>query len=158
MAVWGAFTAGAVLTDAELDAGTGGAWTTYTPTWTNLTKGAATIVAKYRQLGRIVITYIAITFAADTSVSGLIGISRPVTGANATDGGTTAAIFDSGVGFFAGHILGGTTTRWDLYAVNAASTASAALTATSSSVPMTWTTNDRFYFTSVYEAAADGAA
>jgi len=157
MAVWGDFTAGAVLTDAELDAGTGGAWTTYTPTWTNLTKGAATIIAKYRQLGRIVITYIDITFAADTSVSGLIGISRPVTGANGTDGGTTTELFESGTGTFAGRIVGATTTRWDVRALNAAGTYLAEAD-TSSTVPFTWGTADRFWFTSVYEAAADGAA
>jgi len=159
MAVWGAFTAGAVLTDAELDAGTGGAWTDYSGsvTFTNFTKGSATIVAKYRQLGRIVIAHVDITFAANTSVSGLIGISRPVTAATATEGNTVATIIDSGTTTFIGFVQGGTTARWDLYAPSIP-VAYLAATASSSTVPMTWTTNDRFWFTSVYEAAADGAA
>jgi len=157
MAVWGSFTAGAVLTDAELDAGTGGAWSTYTPTFGAFSLGNGTLVARYRHFGRVVVVDIAVTMGSTSSVSGAIEISRPVTAANAITGSTFAAIFDTGVGYIPAFAQGASTTVWLLRPIQTDGTYGT-MPGTSASVPMTWTTGDVFSFTSVYEAAANGAA
>jgi len=157
MAVPGGFVAGQVLTAAELNAGTGGAWPTWSPTYTNFTLGNGTAVARYRHFGRTCRVQVDITLGSTSVVSGLIGISRPVTAAVATSGSAIVPMVDSGTDNPFGVLFNTSTTRFDIYPVNAASTYGK-LVASSGSVPMTWVTNDRFFFECEYETAADGAA
>lgn len=56
-----------------------GAWTSFTPSWTNLTVGSGTNVGYYCQIGKTILYRISLTFAANTSVSSFIYCAFPVT-------------------------------------------------------------------------------
>lgn len=136
-----------------------GAWkTTWTPTWTNLTVGNGTVVARYQQLGKTVVAIIGITFGSTTSVSGNIEFTLPVTAASWYSGPRIfmglAYAFDSSVG--AANPVGidnaagtakGEFTTWGagLTFVNNAASASNA--------PFVWAANDTLFGTFTYEAA-----
>jgi hypothetical protein len=133
-----------------LDGQTGG-WTAYTPTLTNITLGAGTKGGWYVTIGKTVHMVFGLQFAADTSVSGVIGVSLPVTAANSYEGGIADAL-DSGTAWVPLFLQKATTTRLDIYAFNSSGTY-LSTTATSSSVPFTWTTNDEIHFYFTYQAA-----
>lgn len=148
------------ITPAELVSGTGSswAWQTWTPTFTNFTKGSAAIVAKYIQIGKTVIFKLDVTWAADTSASGTIVFSLPVTAAS-------DEVPSTGIGMIGvGNALDSGTNQFNLY-VQMASTTTASMnalvtsggfaspSAVNATVPMTWTTNDRFNVKGTYEAA-----
>lgn len=131
-----------------------GAWTSYTPTFTNFTLNNGTItLAKYVQVGKIVTVKLLVTLGSLSVVSGRIGISLPVT---ATSDNTDRAI--SPAGLIAGGVSAtgfaalGATTRVDLYALLASGTY-VTNTNISSSVPGTWTTGNTFSTVFTYEAA-----
>lgn len=128
----------------------GAAWTAYTPTLTNTT--APITVARYNKVGRSVSFYVVLTLTG-AQVSGLIGVSLPVTAAAASGGSFTALFEDTGTAFYASVAYQSTTTRVDLYASNAGSTYTA-LAAPTASVPHTWASTDVIRVSGVYEAAA----
>jgi len=156
---FGDLTAAQVL-DADTINQLGGSWATWTPTWTNLTKGSATIISRYQQIGRTVECVLDVTFAADTSVSGLIGFSLPVTGAN-TSPVVPLLLYEVGTNLYLGMGLFGSTSRVDLYAAaddQGAGGAYVALAATSSTAPFTWGTTDIIKCSFTYEAAANAVS
>lgn len=138
--------------------GTGWAWSSWTPTWTNLTPGNGTIEAKYSQIGKTIIARCSIVFGSTTTISGALSFSLPVT--STSYNGIGSSIFPLGVGeindsgtarFVAEITLASTTTV--LIQVSSAGSTYVSGTALSSTVPMTWTTNDGLFLTFVYEAA-----
>jgi len=147
--------AAAQVLDADTINQLGGAWATSSPTYTNVTIGNATVTSKWKQIGRTVIWNLDITLGNTSSVSGQVGVSLPVTAAR---GGCMAAtIIDGGVGTYDAAVLFNTT-RADLYVMTASGTYTTH-TATSASVPINpWAAADRFFFTIVYEAAANGVS
>lgn len=77
------WTAGSILTAAQLDANAPQAWSSYTPTWTATTTsptlGNGTIVGKYVVHGKTVHYRIVVTFGSTTSVgSGTYLFTPPV--------------------------------------------------------------------------------
>jgi len=60
------------------------AWTSYTPTITNLTQGTGTLASKYIQIGKTVIYQGRFTFSGTSSVGGVLTISLPVTAVSST--------------------------------------------------------------------------
>ena len=56
-----------------------GEWTSYTPSWTNLTVGNGTVIAEYAQINEIVFYRIKLTFGSTTSVSASVSVSLPFT-------------------------------------------------------------------------------
>jgi len=133
------------------------AWTAWTPTWTNLTKGAGVVTAKYIQIGKTVFFRLSIVFAADTSIAGSVSFTLPVTavdqtGSDGTQQIGTATIYDSGTATFMGTVLFFTTTT---ALARCLKTDGTYLTQgnLSSSAPMTWTTNDEYSCEGKYEAA-----
>ena len=62
------------------------AWTSWTPTWSNLTVGNGVLVSKYIKVGKYVSFYIDLNFGTTTSVSGDINFSLPVNNANTSVG------------------------------------------------------------------------
>ena len=129
------------------------AWTTWTPTLTNLSGGTTTF-AKYNQIGKTVMFRFRYVLAG-AGVAGLIGISLPVVAnASAADVIHASAQFTdtSAGGRNYGITLFGTTSRIDLYVNNAAGTYNT-LSASSSTVPFTWATTDVIDITGMYEAA-----
>lgn len=148
------------VTPAKLLAGTGSGWTwqTWTPTWTNLTVGNGTVVALYCQTGKIVDFYLRFTMGSSSSISGLIGVSLPISmNSNypASDGSilSNISMIDAGTAqYYGSAVLQNTRTRLDLYTLNAASTF-LTRTATSSTSPFTWGLADYFELHGTYQAA-----
>lgn len=129
-----------------------GAWTSYTPTLTNVTTTSGTLVAYYAQFGKTVHFSVKFTLGGSSAISGLIGVDLPVTAARTESGLLVAHILDSGTAYHPAVPLWGSTSRIDITVPNTAGTY--AVTAnTSSTVPMTWTTSDYFTLSGTYEAA-----
>jgi len=64
-----------IITDDDLSLG---AWEDWTPTFANFTKGSATIVAKFKQIGKTVHFRVSVTLAADSVVGASPTIGLPV--------------------------------------------------------------------------------
>lgn len=151
-----AFADGIILPKALLT-GTGSTWVwqTWTPTWTNLTVGNGTLVAKYSQIGKTVRGYISFIVGSTSAVSGSIIWSLPVTASSnyaGTDPIGQSYMEDVGNAFLEGMVILSSTTTARLAALGSASTY-VGLANTSGSVPFTWGTSDFFRLTFTYEAA-----
>jgi hypothetical protein len=121
----------------------------YTPTYTNLTIGNGTVTARYGQSGKYVMVNYKLVWGSTTSMTSSILISLPVTAASTNSPGVFYAL-DAGTLESLGQIsLPSTTTARMLLPQNG----SYGATQVSSTFPWTWTTNDEFRFTIVYEAA-----
>lgn len=146
------------ITPRKLLAGTGTSWVwqDWTPTWTNLTIGNATVVAKYIQIGKTVHFKLSVTLGSSSSVGTAPLFSLPVNAA--TDINAFPApigigvLVDTGTANYLGLIHHGGTNRGRFSVGNAAGTylAENAPTAT---VPFTWTTSDVLHAIGTYEAA-----
>lgn len=60
------------------------AWTSYTPTVTNLTTGDGTLASSYVQFGKTVIYRGRFTFGSTSSVGGVLTVTLPVTAKGST--------------------------------------------------------------------------
>jgi hypothetical protein len=133
--------------------GVSGAWTAFTPTLTNITLGNGTLTARYKQIGKTVVAQVRLTFGTTTSITGApTRVNLPVTAATANDFSFPMYILDSGAADYIGRAQLFNTAYLELY-VNAVGGTYGAISAISSTVPMTWTTNDKFSINFVYEAA-----
>ena len=141
----------------------GPTWTSYTPTYTNVTIGNGTVVAEYAVSGKIVWIRYLLTWGSTTSFSGTVGISFP-TGYDADTGLSTPAIDSGNNGFvtmrdanvntfYSGQVYVTSSTRWRFNPMNASGTYITVDTSVNASVPFTWTTSDQlqaiFYYRSV---------
>ncbi len=133
------------------------AWSSWTPTWTNLTVGNGTVVAKYKQIGKTTFCRVSLVFGTTTSISGDVTLTLPVT--KVSYGGSDIATlgmvrcFDVSAGAaFEGPILtaGTTTGRVRVFGVSGTNITTVALGAT---VPFTWTNPDEIAIEFFYEAA-----
>lgn len=147
------------VTPAKLQTGTGSgwSWTSWTPSWTNVTVGNAVIETKYIQTGKTVNWRLSFAFGSSSSFSGIPTFSLPVTAvtypnlSNIIDPIGTGSILDFGAGtphFFAQVRIASTTTAQLWYLDTGANPQSA-----SSTAPMTWTNGDKFSVFGQYEAA-----
>lgn len=148
-----------IITNSMLDTSVGelgGAWATWTPSWVNLTTGNGTLnYAKYQQVGKSVKYRLRFTWGSGTTCTSSVTFSLPVTAASDYVGLDTigrALMFDSSSGF---HYQGGirlvTSTTAYFFAQSVSTyVVSSAL---SSSVPMSWTTNDVMYAFGEYQVA-----
>ena len=134
----------------------GGAWLSWTPTFANFTKGSATIVAKYTQIGKTVHFILSITLAADSSMGTSPTFTLPVTSSSnyAAVGQSygTGQFFDATAGLFSACANFSSTTTALLRCEVSSGTYSVP-TGISATVPFTWTTSDAIYITGTYEAA-----
>jgi hypothetical protein len=153
-------TNGQVLT-ADSTTATGLAWATasgftytnWTPTFTNLTVGNGTLVGRYAQSGKLVHAWFKLTFGSTSAVTGNTTITLPVSAASS--GGSirgTGAILDAGVRWFTAAADINGTSQATIVAVGA-NLNNAYEDYLSSTVPMTWTTNDVLAISFTYEAA-----
>ena len=135
-----------------------GAWQSWTPSWTNLTVGDGTVVAKYIQIGKTVFFDAAITFGSTTSVTGSgVRLSLPLTSVNYTTAFSRnlgdANFWDtSGSSIAAGFCSWVSTTLVEAVIFNASSTY-VVNTAVSSTAPFTWATGDVLSIHGFYEVA-----
>jgi hypothetical protein len=135
-------------------------WTTWSPSYANLTTTSGTIVARYNQVGDIVTGYWSIVFGASSAMGTSPTISLPVTASSSyyvTTAGSfpigTITCVDSGTAVFVGYAGLNSTTTMAPYTVNAGAAASANRLGLTSTVPMTWTTSDALLISFQYEAA-----
>jgi hypothetical protein len=128
------------------------AWTTYTPTFTNLTVGNSTVAARYKQIGKIVFVSMRFTRGSTGSIGSTPTMSLPVN--NASDIGLmigTPYYEDTGTQGFVGYLLlGGNIVYFGQQNVSGTYPTTAYISAT---VPFTWTTNDNITVQFYYEAA-----
>jgi hypothetical protein len=128
------------------------AWTSYTPTWTNLTVGNAAINATYKQIGKTVIYQILLNFGSTSSISGNVSFTFPVTSKTAETHNGNVVFNDVGVNWFIGMLSDTSTTGANVVAVNTSGTYGSQ-SLLSSTVPFTWTANDKIKISGTYEAA-----
>jgi hypothetical protein len=70
-------------------------WTTFTPTWLNITVGNGSVGGRYRRVGSFTIEFRAqILFGSTTSVTGTIGLTVP--GGLSGEGASTRQIIQAG--------------------------------------------------------------
>ena len=127
-----------------------GAWTSYTPTLTNLTLGNGTLDAKWRQIGKMVDVYFSFTLGSTSAVGSTPTFSLPV---NSLLGSIAYNLYlqDAGVGTFIGFAnLGATSVSF--YSANS-STTYTTYGNVNATTPMTWTTNDFMRCLISYEVA-----
>jgi hypothetical protein len=140
----------------------GGAWTSWTPTWTNLavgTGGNAFNTGYYVRIGKTIHFHGTATLGTSgASVSGFPSFSLPVTAStNAANALTSlpiglARVQDTGTTGFAGYVaLTNTTTAAVI--VYSATTTYLEVLAPGTNVPMTWTAGDGIRYSGTYEAA-----
>lgn len=128
-------------------------WTTYTPTWTNLTVGNATQAFAYCQIGKFVAVTGILTWGSTTSATGTFTMSLPITASSTQSSwfGVCNAL-DSGVENYHGLVLNASTTTVALrvYGVTGSRIKSDPITNT---VPFTWGTSDAVSVQLFYRAA-----
>jgi len=136
----------------------GGSWTSWTPTWTNVTIGSATVTSAYKQIGKTVHFRLNVVWAANTSASGNQIFSLPVTAAAGVVPSTGLGIIgvgnalDSGTNQYTLNVIIVSTTTASPYAFTAGGVYLNPIQV-SNTVPMTWATNDALNVSGTYEAA-----
>jgi hypothetical protein len=127
-----------------------GAWTTWTPTYSNLTIGNGTVIARYQKVGKNVNLYWSFTLGSTSSVGSGPSITLPINHSQ------TGAILnlgcqDEGVArYFGKGVLFDNVCY--LQAINTAGTYALQATITST-IPFTWGNTDRFVLSGSYEVA-----
>jgi hypothetical protein len=132
-----------------------GAWTSYTPTLTNITLGTGgTTSFKYAQLGKVVVVRGNITLGTSGTVTGANTVTLPVTANSDYVVGVPMGdvIFTNNTNYYPGTVLTISTTTVRLLATNAAGTIAVASEPTSTS-PFFWASGHKFLMTFTYEAA-----
>ena len=132
-----------------------GTWQSYTPTYTNLTVGNGTVVSRYTQSGKLVTVNFSIVFGSTTSLTGgTPAVSLPV---NCTSGFNELVVAfgkveDTGTAFYNGGamLVDPDRFRWQVFVANSTYLTSDNVSPT---VPMTWTTGDKYSTSFTYEAA-----
>ena len=129
------------------------AWSSYTPSLTNITRGNGVLSFKYMQIGKTVFVRGSFVMGSTSSVSGVMTFSLPVTAQSSQYLIGNARIYDPGVtSYYIGALWMNSTTSVQLLAQAAGGTYVTG-TGTSSSVPMTWAQGDYVYLYLFYEAA-----
>jgi hypothetical protein len=127
----------------------GGTWTTWTPSYVNLTKGNGTETARYVRIGETVNYFIKFTMGTTSAVTGAVGVSLPV---NNNDNTVlhNAVIADVGTGNYAG--FGEIFDNYVYLRNSIVNGTYGSFAAVSATLPMTWTTSDYFIISGTYEA------
>jgi hypothetical protein len=134
-----------------------GSWINFTPTFTNLTVGNATLTGKYINVNKTVFFYVQVNFGTTTSMGNAATLTLPVSAASiaASQGGIYQITFqDHGVGTFDGSLqaLNNTATTLRFGGVNSAGTYTT-YAETTSTVPIGWGQFDSIYISGMYEVA-----
>jgi hypothetical protein len=138
------------------------AWQTFSPTWTNLSVGNGTVIARYAQIGKTTFFTIALLFGSTTSISGSVSASLPVNAASiytfgATKEGAnigTVSFLDAGNQIFYGYfqIRSNDLTKADPMALVASGTY-VSFANMQGTIPIALGNGDAVYITGSYEAA-----
>lgn len=149
--------AGAVVPNSLFaSTGTGWVWQTYSPTLTNITIGNGTVIARYVQVGKLIMARVSIVLGSTSAMGSTPQISLPVTAhagylAGAESYGNVQLLHTAS--FVApGLSLVVDTNNVQAFAVIASGTY-AEYQQITSLIPFTWGAGDALYFYLVYEAA-----
>jgi hypothetical protein len=131
-----------------------GAWTSFTPSFTNVTKGNGSFAGKYCQIGKMVFVKVNFNFGTTTSFSGPVQMAAPITGSGTIQYGLQSGltILDSGTAWYAG-LLGVSSEGGVELFVGTTGSTYLGRTEINATTPMTWTDGDQFWFSYYYEAA-----
>lgn len=129
-----------------------GAWTSYSPTLTNVTIGNGTVEAKYLQLGNLVFAKFKLTRGSTTSFTGTVGFSLPVTAADYGYNTGVSHLADAGANGYMGTLYLSSTTAGLLFVGNVSGTYNY-MSEVTNTVPFAWGTSDIIYISYSYEAA-----
>jgi hypothetical protein len=149
---------GATAPEWAAAGGSAATWTTWTPSWTNVTIGNGTVTARYIQIDKVVFFTLKLLFGSTTSVSARPEFTLPVN-ASSTDAMETANIFaqatDAGFGnfFITAFPNVSDVTKIGLIPWKATGTYVLYDTNISSTVPFTWAVNDIIWVSGNYEVA-----
>lgn len=133
-----------------------GAWQSWTPSWTNLTIGSATVTARYTQIGKTVTCYLRVTLNS-SSVGTSPRFTLPVAAASHYNSANNILA----IGYAEDNAVAGynvtvgihnSTSEGTLF-VSKANTYPANATPITSSTPFSWGNNDYLNTTFTYEAA-----
>lgn len=146
------------VTNAKLATGAGeagGAWTSFTPTLTNVTLGNGTVTAHYTKVGRTVTVRVRLVRGSTTSFTGEVVIINPVAGSTAA--GTsqicgTAYYEDQGVTGYLGFVRMDTINQARLL-TGVASGTYTQVDGVTNTKPHTWGAGDYLTAQWTYEAA-----
>jgi len=153
MAKPGTFVANQVLSSAEVNA-FGGAWDSYTPTWTGITTGNGVTSAAWKQIGRTTHWRAQFTLGTTSAVTGAVTVTLPTALRESGHFGTfRVSLVDTGTFRYTGQLNASSTTVVAVEAISTSSTyaGGAALTST---IPHTWANTDVITIEGCYEAAA----
>lgn len=147
--------AGAVVPNSLMaSSGTGWAWQTWTPTWTNLTTGNGTTVAKYVQTGKTVMAFLRFTLGTTSAVGTSPTFTLPV---STSASYVSNDILGQGAAYTGGQWLSEvrwiSTTTAAPFVWLASGTYVGTITTWTSAVPASWATGESFNLNMVYEAA-----
>jgi len=132
-----------------------GAYTDYTPSFTNFTLGNGTVVARYTRVQDFVHYWGLITLGSTSSMGTAPRLTLPVTSASTTNNNFSSNVWyeNPGVQNSTGvmtTIISGSEAYFSVFITNLTYGAATAL---SPAVPFTWATGDMIEFNMVYEAA-----
>jgi hypothetical protein len=128
-------------------------WQTYTPSYTRLTIGNGTVVARYQQIGKTVNMFWRLVWGSTTSLTNFPVVGLPVTGAYTNDYAAGRVTFTDATGFlYVGTALVNSGTG--IYTALENTSGNNNYTASpDGTTPITWTTGDTWTITATYEAA-----
>lgn len=133
--------------------------TSWTPTWTNLSVGNGTVVAKYVRVGKWIICRLSLVFGSTTSISGDVEFTLPVT--RAAIAGTPSVTFlgsgglydSSASALWAGAVAAVSNTGRANIRPHDSSGTHLKIALLSSTIPFTWAVGDEIAIQFLYEAA-----
>ena len=134
-----------------------GAWSSWTPSWTNFTVGNGTVTAKYVRVGRFIHFYVDVTLGSTSSMGTNARFSLPVTGVSRGGTATTQPIGQarywdtSASGTYQARLFYQSTTDATIQhlTVSGSNITSAG---TASNSPFTWANGDEIHIQGTYEA------
>jgi hypothetical protein len=135
----------------------GSGWTTFVPTWQNLTVGNGVYnYAKFKIIGKTVSVALRFTFGSTSEITGDLQINLPtaIRRIDVNTPGNLSGNFADGTTIYPCVVSPSATTRerFLLRAMNTAGTY-AVRAGTTSTIPFTWAANDEIDFSAIYEVA-----
>ncbi len=129
-----------------------GGWTTWSPTYLNITVGNGTVTSRYRKLGKRVDVYFKLVWGSTTSCGSYPNVSYPISPSYTNFIAGNAYLLDTGTAEYAGLVFmdGANGMLFQSQATNGNFATTGIVQAAS---PVTWTTNDVWAFSASYEVA-----
>ena len=132
-------------------------WAAWSPSYANITVGNGAVIARYIQIGSLVVARFRFALGTTSAIGTAPTISLPVTASGTGYGANGPAVGpltcrDAGTTLHTGGVFIGSSTVFNIFVDNSTGTYGA-MSVISATIPMTWTTTDELSFTATYEAA-----